>query len=109
MRNDKKFKSQNNKVNKVINAQNKKKEEKKDKEVNNINLEMNQGVKITVSNKLLEMNITDPDARKQHNKYASSVKKEKETNAINKCPKCGGDLVERNGNWIVKNISKFRF
>ena len=55
MRNDKKFKSQNNKVNKVINAQNKKKEEKKDKEVNNINLEMNQGVKITVSNKLLEM------------------------------------------------------
>ena len=55
MRNDKKFKSQNNKVNKVINVQNKKKEEKKDKEVNNINLEMNQGVKITVSNKLLEM------------------------------------------------------
>lgn len=66
-----------------------------------------------IYNKLFEMNITDPDPRKQHNKYASRVKKEKETNAINMCPKCGGDLVERNGKYGTfigcSNYPKCRF
>ena len=48
---------------------------------------------------LLESNITDKESRKQHNKYASNIKTTKEINDKNKCPKCGGDLVERNGKY----------
>ena len=49
--------------------------------------------------KLLELNITGSKARKQHNEYANQVKNSKEANDINKCPKCGGDLVERIGKY----------
>lgn len=31
--------------------------------------------------------------------HAKNIKKTKEQNSINKCPKCGGDLVKRNGKY----------
>ena len=50
------LKSEKNKNNKIPNISNKKSENKKqDKESNNNNVEINQGVKLTVGNKLLEM------------------------------------------------------
>ncbi|HHX70729.1 MAG TPA: BspA family leucine-rich repeat surface protein, partial [Gallicola sp.] len=48
-----------------------------------------------VYNKLLELNITDKNKRKQHIKYAQQTKKQKDINSTNKCPKCRGELVER--------------
>lgn len=50
-----------------------------------------------IYDKLLKENITDKESRKQHNIYAKQIKSNKETNDINKCPMCGGDLVEREG------------
>ena len=52
-----------------------------------------------IYNKLLKLNITDRGARKQHNKYANSRKKETEMTNSNICPMCGRDLVERNGKY----------
>ena len=50
------LKSEKNKNNKIVNKSNKKLENlKQDQETNNINVEINQGVKLTVGNKLLEM------------------------------------------------------
>jgi len=50
------LKSNKNNNNKIINKSNKKIENKKqENEVNDINKEINQGVKLTVGNKLLEM------------------------------------------------------
>lgn len=50
-------------------------------------------------NKLIESNIIDKKSRKKHNTYAKNVKKAKELNSQNKCPKCGGYLVERSGKY----------
>ena len=56
MRKDKKFKTEKNKINQISNASNKNDEDKKkNKEINSINIEKNIGVKLTVGNKLLEM------------------------------------------------------
>ena len=56
MRKNINLKSEKNKNNKIPNISNKKSENKKqDKESNNNNVEINQGVKLTVGNKLLEM------------------------------------------------------
>ena len=56
MRKDKKFKAEKNKINQIPSISNKNNEDKKkNKEINNINIEKNIGVKITVGNKLLEM------------------------------------------------------
>ena len=56
MRKNINLKSEENKINKIPNISNKKSENKKqDKESNNNNVEINQGVKLTVGNKLLEM------------------------------------------------------
>ena len=56
MRKNINLKSEKNKINKIPNISNKKSENKKqDKESNNNNVEINQGVKLTVGNKLLEM------------------------------------------------------
>ena len=50
------LKSEKNKNNKIVNKSNKKLENlKQDQETNNSNVEINQGVKLTVGNKLLEM------------------------------------------------------
>ena len=40
-----------------------------------------------------EMNITDKKIRRRHNNEVKGYKK----GNINKCPKCGGDLIDRNG------------
>ena len=56
MRKDKKFKAEKNKINQIPCISNKNNEDKKkNKEINSINIEKNIGVKITVGNKLLEM------------------------------------------------------
>jgi len=56
MRKNINLKSEKNKNNKIPNISNKKSENKKqDKESNNNNVEINQGVKLTVGNKLLQM------------------------------------------------------
>ena len=56
MRKNINLKSEKNKNNKIVNKSNKKLENlKQDQETNNINVEINQGVKLTVGNKLLEM------------------------------------------------------
>ena len=56
MRKNINLKSNKNNNNKIINKSNKKIENKKlENEVNDINKEINQGVKLTVGNKLLEM------------------------------------------------------
>ena len=56
MRKDKKFKAEKNKINQISSISNKNNEnKKKNKEINSINIEKNIGVKITVGNKLLEM------------------------------------------------------
>ena len=56
MRKNINLKSEKNKNNKIVNKSNKKLENlKQDQETNNSNVEINQGVKLTVGNKLLEM------------------------------------------------------
>ncbi len=45
------------------------------------------------------LNIVDKDKRKEHIKYAKEIKNNKEINSKNTCPKCGGNLVKRNGKY----------
>ena len=44
-------------------------------------------------------NIKDRTERRKHIKYAKNKKREKEKNNKNKCPKCGGNLVPREGKY----------
>lgn len=44
-------------------------------------------------------NIIDGKERKQHIKSAKLIKEIKEQNFKNKCPKCGGELIKRNGEY----------
>lgn len=50
-----------------------------------------------IYNQINNLNILDKKERRQHVKNAKQIKKTKEKESINKCPKCGGELVERNG------------
>lgn len=50
-----------------------------------------------IYNQINNLNILDKKERRQHVKKAKQIKKIKEKESINKCPKCGGELVERNG------------
>lgn len=52
-----------------------------------------------IYNKLLDINIIDKSKRKKHVKQAKNIKKEKEQQSVNKCPKCGGNLIIRNGKY----------
>lgn len=52
-----------------------------------------------IYNKLLALNITDRKKRKQHIRDTKKIIEQKELDSVNKCPKCGGDLVERNGKY----------
>ena len=52
-----------------------------------------------IYNKLLNINIIDKNKRKKHVKQAKNIKKEKEQQSINKCPKCGGNLTARTGKY----------
>lgn len=52
-----------------------------------------------IYNKLQNLNITDKNKRKKHVKQTKNIKKEKEEQNINKCPKCGGNLITRNGQY----------
>jgi hypothetical protein len=45
------------------------------------------------------LNIKDKSERRKHIKYAKETKSQNEKNSIGKCPKCGGDLVARNGKY----------
>ena len=48
---------------------------------------------------LINSNITDYETHKKHIKYAEKVKSRKQEENISKCPKCGGNLVLRNGKY----------
>lgn len=50
-----------------------------------------------IYNQINNLNILDKKERRKHIKNAKQIKKIKEIESTNKCPKCGGDLVERNG------------
>ena len=50
-----------------------------------------------IYNRINNLNILDKKERRQHIKNTKQKKKIKEKESINKCPKCGGELVERNG------------
>lgn len=50
-------------------------------------------------NRIQELNITDHEERKQHIKFAKTIKTQKEKNRENKCPKCGGNLIKRTGKY----------
>ncbi len=54
---------------------------------------------INYYNLIKDANIKDKAERRQHVKYAKETKKEKEQNSINKCPKCGGNLIARDGKY----------
>lgn len=45
------------------------------------------------------LNIVDKDKRKEHIKYAKEIKKNKSINENNCCPKCGSNLIKRNGKY----------
>ena len=49
--------------------------------------------------KVMKLNIVDKEQRKQHVTYAKEVKTLNEEESKNKCPKCGGILVEREGKY----------
>ena len=50
------------------------------------------------ANNLLERNITDPEQRKQHNASARAAKYERKGKIeAGICPRCGGQLIERQG------------
>lgn len=63
--------------------------------------------------KIKDANMTSKKERKQHIAYAKTVKKQKETNNQNKCPKCGASLIKRNGKygefWGCTNYPKCKF
>lgn len=48
---------------------------------------------------ILNKNIKDKIDRKQHVKEINIIKKEQNIKSINKCPKCGGNLIERSGKY----------
>lgn len=50
-----------------------------------------------IYNQINNLNILDKKERRQHVKNTKQIKKIKEIESTNKCPKCGGELVERNG------------
>jgi len=51
-----------------------------------------------IYNTLLNANITDKSAKKEHVKsIKSNVRVRKAKAKSNTCPRCGGDLVDRNG------------
>lgn len=53
-----------------------------------------------IYNKLVNLNIVDKEKRKQHVIEAKNKRNETESNIKNMvCPKCGGQLVERNGKY----------
>lgn len=45
------------------------------------------------------LNIVDKKERKNHILNAKQVKKEKEEYYLSRCPKCGGELIKRNGQY----------
>ena len=45
--------------------------------------------------RLVELNITNKNERKNHNKMAEIEKEKKDFSLKNKCPKCGGELITR--------------
>ena len=69
------------------------------------------------SNELYEiitnLNITDKVERKVHVKNAREIKSNKDEELKNKCPKCGGELIKRNGKygefWGCSNFPKCRY
>ena len=52
-----------------------------------------------IYNTILNLNIVDKEKRKQHIFYAKEIKNNKELNQKNTCPKCGGELIKRNGKY----------
>lgn len=52
-----------------------------------------------IYNRLLALNITDRKKRIKHIQDTKKIVKQKELDFVNKCPKCGGDLVERTGQY----------
>ena len=53
-----------------------------------------------IYNKLLESNVTDKDARKQHVKSVKQNQQRRNISVANgKCPRCGGNLVLRDGRY----------
>lgn len=59
------------------------------------------------------LNITDKAERKVHVKNAREIKSNKDEELKNKCPKCGGELIKRNGKYGefmgCSNFPKCRF
>lgn len=54
---------------------------------------------VEIYNTLCNLNIKDFRERRKHVKDAKKTKIQKEKLSLNKCPKCGGDLVVRNGKY----------
>ena len=53
-----------------------------------------------IYNKIIELRITDKNIKKEHNKRIKQIEKERNNHIDkNKCPFCGGDLVERTGEY----------
>lgn len=52
-----------------------------------------------IYNKLKQLNVVDKTLRKKHKEYVKEIKNDKETKKFNKCPVCGGDLIEKNGKY----------
>ena len=66
-------------------------------------------------NRLLSFNITDKEALKQHVKMAKKKQINNNINSLNKCPRCGGDLVLRTSSkdgtkfWGCSNFPRCRY
>lgn len=45
------------------------------------------------------LNIVEKEKRNEHIKYAKEIKNSKEINQKNICPRCGGNLIKRNGKY----------
>lgn len=62
---------------------------------------------------ITNLNITDKVERKVHVKNAREIKSNKDEELKNKCPKCGGELIKRNGKygefWGCSNFPKCRY
>ncbi len=50
---------------------------------------------IDIYNKLINTNIKDKEVLREHVNSAKITKENREKNMVNKCPKCGGELVQR--------------
>ncbi len=58
--------------------------------------------------RLIELNITNKNERKNHNKMAEIEKEKKDFSLKNKCPKCGGELIARKRQiWSFFRLLKF--